>query len=88
MKTLILALAIALIGCASTTVYRDGKPIFRTQADMTAMEYSCAANGEMRWKAQSVNHSKPTIAGGNSVSKGILAGGTAVATSGLTNLIK
>ncbi len=79
----------ALVGCAETTVYgMNGNPVFKTQANMTGMEYTRAADGAIRWTAVKVDHSGPTTAGGNAVSKGILAGGTAVATSGLTKLIK
>lgn len=84
---LLAVLGIAFTGCASTTLYRDGKPLARFQGDMQAMRFKAGADGSFEWSGN-VDHSKATTAGGGAVSKGILAGGTGVATSGLTQLIK
>ena len=81
----LVAIAIAASSCAQTAFYRDGKIIARFQGDMTKVQYS---DGPMQFAAESVNHSKATTAGGNATSKGIIASGTAVATSGILTTIK
>lgn len=76
-------------GCATTTFYGPtGIPIARFQGDMTHVEWMAAANGAQRWKASAVDHSHATVAGGQAFSKGALAAGTAIASSGAVSLIK
>lgn len=79
-------LALAFSGCASTTLFSGGRPIFRTQADATNIKY--AGNG-VSFSADSLNHSNPTSAGGrsarniiNGVAGGITAAGAAFVTKG------
>ncbi len=95
MKTILLSLSLsaiailALSNCASTTFYgADGKPVACFQANMTKVEYKRACDGSIRWSADTVNHSTPTTAGGTAVSKGILATGTSIATSGIPSIVK
>ena len=66
-------------GCATTTIYEDGKPIARFQGNMTDLVFTRSAKGEITWTAKSVNHSAATIAGGRAVSAV-----TVPAASGLT----
>lgn len=87
-------LVVAMVGllcasCASTTLYgRDGKPVACMQGDMAGVAFKATADGSMELTATSINHSKSTQAGGAAVSKGILAGGTAVATSGIVSVFR
>ena len=82
-------LAAWLSSCASTTIYgTDGKPIFRTQADMSKTEFVRASDGSTRWSADDVNHSTPTKAGGVAYSSGVAATGAAIATSGIPAIVK
>lgn len=89
MKTTIALLSLLFSGCASTTLYspRTGRILARFQADMTRQHY---AGSGVVWDAETVNHSKATLAGGSAVAKGIQSTatlatsiGTAVATSGV-----
>lgn len=89
MKHLILLACLLLASCAGTEFYAaDGKPVARFQGDMTRVDYSRAADGSIKWTADTVNHSAATTAGGVAVSKNILAAGTGIATSGLPALAK
>lgn len=63
MKTvLLITLCAPWIGCASTTIYRSGKPILRIQGDATNLTYR---NGGIYFHADKLNHSEPTRAGGS-----------------------
>lgn len=82
-----LVIALALCGCASTTIYHNGKPAFKTQADAKNLTYS---SGGTYFHADELNHSVPTTAGGISSAKIIQSAGTAsgalgaaIATSGI-----
>jgi hypothetical protein len=81
-------LSIGVTSCASTTFYHEGKPVASFQGDMKETSFTRDASGAIRWKAGSVSHSAPTTAGGNAIAKGITTTGVAVATSGLTKIIK
>lgn len=83
----VVVLAISFSGCAHTTLYFGGRPIMRTQADATNITYQ--GNG-VSFHADTLVHSTPTIAGGqstrniiNGVTAGVTATGVAVATSGV-----
>ena len=64
---IILALAFCT-SCATTTIYRDGKPIARFQGNMTDMRFTQSAKGVIEWEAKSVSHSTATLAGGRAIS--------------------
>jgi hypothetical protein len=91
---LLFLLAVSVIGllcasCAATTLYgRDGAPLARFQGDMQTVAFDAGADGSLKLTAAAINHSKATQAGGVAVAKGILATGTAVATSGIVTVIK
>jgi hypothetical protein len=86
---LILAtLAVGFTGCAQTALYKDGQRIATFQGDMTGTEYAMAADGSVKWKSATVNHSAATLAQGEAAKGKITAAGAAVATSGLTLLLK
>lgn len=84
---LAMLLPLCLAGCSTTTLYDKGQPVARFQGDMTGTTFSRGADGSMTWEATTVDHSAPTTAAGSAASKGILSGGTAVATSGLVKVI-
>ena len=87
MKTILLLSILALTGCASTTLYNQhGQRIAAFQGDMNGAEYTMAADGSVRWKSATVDHSAATIAQGKAVSGGIAAGGSAM--TSLTYLLK
>ena len=79
-----LPLILLLSGCASTTLYREGKPIACFQGDMTKVRFTFDKDGTFTWSADSVDHSTPTIAAGKTSAGNIAASGAAVATSGIT----
>lgn len=89
---LFLAVIILLIlfcaGCASTVLYRDGKPIARFDGDMTGVRYVHRADGSCELSGETIDHSSATLAQGQAASQKIAAAGAAVAVSGLTYLIK
>ena len=87
-KILILALVILSTSCATTRLYRDGKIIADFQGDMTGVEYTMTAAGDVSWKTISTNHSTATLAQGQAAASKINAGGAAIAASGLTLLLK
>lgn len=91
------ALALGFAGCASTEVRENGRCVFRTQADAQSIELTTK---NTHLVMQGVNHSAPTLAGGQAfkmgadsvgttVVSGILAGGLpwAKATAAGTELI-
>ncbi len=55
-------LALMLCGCASTSVYRDGKRILFTQANATHLEFR---QGDTSLVIDGMDHSTPTRAGGS-----------------------
>lgn len=89
--TALLALAIWLLGCASTEL-RDpntGKVVFRTQADAESMDVTISG-GSMRFTVARLIHSMPTAAGGTAAAKIIqstatlaTSTGAAISTSGI-----
>ena len=84
MKTLAI-ISILLSGCASTTLYNQrGQRIAAFQGNMIGAEYSMAADGSVRWKAATVDHSSATKASASRI-KSV---GSAVAASGLTLFFK
>jgi hypothetical protein len=87
--SILLTIAYLLTGCASTSVMdpQTGRKVFATQADATNVTYSGPGYS---FHADSLNHSRPTIAGGISAAKvlqstGTMAGaiGGGVATAGI-----
>jgi hypothetical protein len=83
-----LCIALAMCGCAHTTLYRDGQKIAAFQGDMTGIEFYAAPDGAIAWKAETVDHSSATLAQGEAAAGKIQSGGAAVAASGLTLLLK
>lgn len=81
MKIMLLFAIIALSSCAQTTLYRNGQKIAAFQGDMTGVEYS---DGDVRWKASTVDHSSATKASASRIQ----SAGIAVAASGLTTILK
>lgn len=68
MKQLTLLTALALLcGCASTTIYEGGQKVFTTQADMVNVKFRTASG--TTFSADLVNHSTPTLAGGQATSQ-------------------
>lgn len=65
---IILIIAWAASGCATTTIYRDGSPVARFQGNMVDMVFTQSAKGEISWQAKSVSHSTATLAGGRAIS--------------------
>ena len=90
MKTIILLICvISAIGCAGTNLYnKDGRRIAAFQGDMTGVDYSMAADGSIRWKAATVDHSSTTKAQKEGAAGFVTAAGVAVAGAGITNLLK
>lgn len=82
-----LIIAIALTGCASTVLYRDGKRIARFDGDMTGTTYTHHADGSCQLVSETIDHSSATLAQGKAAEGKITALSTAVAASGLTYLL-
>lgn len=81
MKTITGLLLACLVSCASTKFYDgNGKKLAEWQGNMQTVEYKRGADGSISWKATRVNHSSATTAGGNAITKGIGAAGTALVT--------
>lgn len=85
MKRILLALIIAaaLPSCAQTTVYRNGQPILKTQANAKLLVFQ---QGNTYLRIEGLNHSIATRAGGAVIGTGLsgVAGiATVVATKGL-----
>ncbi len=82
MKLLFL-LPLVFVGCAQTTVFRNGQPILRTQANASLVVFS---QGDTALRIEGMNHSTPTRAGGSVIgTTGTAAAGvaTAILTNGL-----
>ena len=88
MKTAALFPIILLASCASTTIYRDGKPIARFDGDMTNMVFHAAPDGSVDWTCANVSHSAATLAQGEAASKKMTSLGMALATSGAVAALK
>lgn len=86
MIKLILA-SLFLCGCASTTFYENGKPIMKMQGDATNVTFH---SDTIHFHADVLNHSMPTLSGGQAAAQVVGATGTvagvvagAVATGGI-----
>ena len=88
LAALILFIAFCTIGCAQTTLYRDGRKIFNGQGDMTGMRYVHHADGSCELTSETIDHSSATLAQGKAAEGKIAAVGTGLAASGLTYLFK
>lgn len=72
-----------LTGCASTTVYKDGEPVFFTQSNARVVDFR---NGDVSLHIEGLNHSTPTRAGGSVIgtaTAGALPIITAITSNGL-----
>ena len=76
---LLAAGGLLLAGCAQTTVYRDGRPLFRSQANAAGITFR---DGSTYFHADTLDHSTPTAAGGQSAAKIIQSGATAATAIG------
>lgn len=81
MKYALLILCLLIVGCAQTTVYRNGQPILKTQANAKLLVFR---QGDTFLRIEGLNHSTPTRAGGSVLGTG-LSGAAGVATAILTN---
>lgn len=89
LKGVTLAVAVIVItGCARTTLYRNGEKIAVFQGDMRNTSYVMSAGGDVRWTADSVDHSKATLAQGTAAAGKLQSAGAAIAASGITMLLK
>jgi len=79
-----LPLILLLTSCASTTFYHEGKPLARFQGDMQKVKFTFDEKGTLTWRADTVDHSTPTIAAGKTSAGNLAASGAAIATSGFT----
>lgn len=67
-----LFLTLLLSACAQTSITSKNLTM-KTQADIKKM----VVNADGSWSVEEMNHSVPTVAGGNAISKGANAFGTA-----------
>ncbi len=74
------AAAILLVGCAQTSVYRNGKCVLRTQANAKLVVFH---QGDTDLRIEGLNHSTPTRAGGSVIGTAA-TGATGIATALLT----
>lgn len=79
---------ILLGSCATSTIYRDGKPIAVLQCDAEALTITQKTNGETTITARRINHSIPTEAQGRQFAAKATAAGSAAAGIGLGILAK
>lgn len=70
MKPLLFALL--LCGCTSTTVFKDGQPVLRTQANARLLTFR---HGDIELRIEGLDHAVATRAGGSVV--GTAASGAA-----------
>jgi hypothetical protein len=77
--TRLLAAALLMCGCASTTVYENGQPVFRTQGDVANLTFSTRST---TLRVGSVSHSSATLAGAQAASQVINAGSALAAVVG------
>jgi len=88
MKVIYLSIAL-LSSCAHTKIYsRDGKKIFKTQADIENMSYIQNSDGSIEWKVEKLNHSIPTESQGKAASGKINAVSAGLIGIGVGSLIK
>lgn len=73
-------LSVFFVGCAQTSVYRNGQCVFRTQANASLIVFH-QADTDLR--IEGLNHSTPTRAGGSVIGTAS-AGATSLATALLT----
>lgn len=79
MKTCLLILCLFGAGCAQTVVYRNCKPILKTQANAKSLVFR---QGDTYLRIDGLNHSTPTRAGGSvagTIGTSIVSGITAAA---------
>lgn len=79
MKTCLLILCLFGAGCASTTVYRNGQPILKTQANAKSLVFR---QGDTYLRIDGLDHAGPTRAGGSvagTIGTSIVSGITAAA---------
>lgn len=72
-----LLIAFLFTGCASTSIYENGRKVFTTQANANELSYVSAQGSTL--KVSGLNHSTPTRAGGSAIG----TAGTAIV-SGIT----
>lgn len=82
MRYLVLLL---LTGCAHTTIYEDGKPVLKTQADATNVSFVTART---RFHADRLDHSTPMIAQGRAMAEKYGAFGSVITAIGGTAIFK
>jgi len=87
-QLLIILFAVFQLSCATTTLYRNGEKIAVFQGDMTGVEYTMTADGDVSWKTTTTTHSAATLAQGKAASDKIAAAGAAIAISGIPGLFK
>lgn len=75
------AVCYALAGCAQTKVREGGKTVFSTQANADELEYRSPAGSYLHIRG--LDHSTPTLAGGQAFSMGVDAGGRLLTSAGL-----
>jgi len=73
--------AICLTGCAQTVIYDNGRVVFKTQADVINFHYH---TDTLDVRADSLNHSAATLAGGQAASQTITAVSNLAGTIGTT----
>jgi hypothetical protein len=56
----VVLLSCSLLSCASTTIYENGQPVFKSQADLTNVSFKTARTS---FRADLVEHSDATLAG-------------------------
>lgn len=71
---------------ACTTIKENGQTVFYSSSNLAGVHFRTAHGTQ--FDAATVDNAVVHTAIGNMVSKGILSGGTAFATSGLGNVIK
>ena len=77
-QLLVLSVACVLASCAQTILYQNGEKIACFQGDMTKVHYE---NKDIRWDADTVNHSAATLAQGEAAKGKITAAGVAAASA-------
>lgn len=83
MKQLLLLPFLFCIGCAQTSVYKNGQRVFATQANASLVVFH---QGDTDLRIEGLNHSTPTRAGGSVIgTAGTAAAGVAatILTNGL-----
>lgn len=78
----------SLSSCASTTFFRDGKPIVKFEGDMEGVAFHGLPTGEITWTAARISHSAATAAAGKVASDVLLYSAPVITATGLPRLIK